>query len=156
VLVLTDEPNSPSVVEVRNNTVHTYQVGGIVGNFGGTELTVHRNSLVGLGPVPPATRIFQNGIQLAFGARGVVSSNVVADNSDPSGNRSSSAILVFGATVSENRAGNSDTGVASSTPRSPAETGSSATGGGSSTGSTCAARGAGCRRTRSTGARSRA
>ncbi len=53
-----------------------YQKGGIVAN-GSVSVSILRNTVDGVGPVD---YIAQNGIQLAFGATGVVESNSMTDN----------------------------------------------------------------------------
>ncbi len=66
-----------SKVSIEGNSVHDYQKNGITGNESGTEVTISKNVLTGLGPTTGAA---QNGIQIGFGAKGSVSRNTVADN----------------------------------------------------------------------------
>ena len=68
-----------STVTVQNSSVHNYQKNGIVGRETGTNLTVLSNYVQGAGVVASGNAA-QNGIELAFGATGKVSTNTVADN----------------------------------------------------------------------------
>jgi len=74
--------NEPNVrrgarLEVTNTSVHDYQKNGISGNESGTELIATGNAVTGIGPTPA---IAQNGIQIAFGARGSIEGNSVINN----------------------------------------------------------------------------
>jgi nitrous oxidase accessory protein NosD len=66
-----------SKVSIDDNSVHDYQKNGITGNELGTEVTITKNVVTGLGPTTGAA---QNGIQIGFGAKGGVSRNTVTDN----------------------------------------------------------------------------
>jgi nitrous oxidase accessory protein NosD len=66
-----------SKVKIEDNSVHDYQKNGITGNESGTEVTITKNVVTGLGPTTGAA---QNGIQIGFGAKGGVSGNTVTDN----------------------------------------------------------------------------
>jgi len=66
-----------SNVSIDDNSVHDYQKNGITGNESGTEVTITDNVVTGLGPTNGAA---QNGIQIGFGAKGVVIRNTVTDN----------------------------------------------------------------------------
>jgi hypothetical protein len=68
-----------STVTVENSSVHGYQKNGIVGREAGTNITVMGNFVQGSGVVPSGNAA-QNGIELAFGAKGKISTNTVADN----------------------------------------------------------------------------
>lgn len=68
-----------STVTVQNSSVHSYQKNGIVGRYTGTTLTAMSNDVQGSGVVASGNAA-QNGIELAFGAKGKISSNTVADN----------------------------------------------------------------------------
>jgi hypothetical protein len=68
-----------SNVIIENNSVHNYNKNGITGNDAGTKLTVTGNYVQGSGVVASGGAA-QNGIQLAFGATGKISSNTVTDN----------------------------------------------------------------------------
>jgi hypothetical protein len=68
-----------STVTVENSSVHSYQKNGIVGREAGTSLTAMTNFVQGSGVVPSGNAA-QNGIELAYGAKGKISSNTVADN----------------------------------------------------------------------------
>jgi parallel beta-helix repeat protein len=65
-----------SRVEVDGSSVHDFQKNGITGNETGTEITISRNAIAGLGPTDGAA---QNGIQVGFGARGTIESNSVSN-----------------------------------------------------------------------------
>jgi hypothetical protein len=64
-------------LEVTNTSVHDYQKNGISGNESGTELIATGNAVTGFGPT---NAIAQNGIQIAFGARGTIEGNSVINN----------------------------------------------------------------------------
>jgi nitrous oxidase accessory protein NosD len=66
-----------SKVSIDDNSIHDYQKNGITGNESGTEITVTKNVVTGLGPTTGAA---QNGIQVGFGAKGGVFRNTVTDN----------------------------------------------------------------------------
>lgn len=70
-------PGSTSIVNVNSTIVENYQKDGITGNEVGTTLTAADNTIVGQGSTTGAA---ENGIQIAFGATGSVSSNFVADD----------------------------------------------------------------------------
>src|SRR6185312_8600108 len=80
--------------QVTNNSVSSYQKGGIVVACTGTQVDVKRNVVQGEGPV---SYIAQNGIQIGYGAESEVSDNMVADNSYTGVNQAASGgILVVG------------------------------------------------------------
>jgi hypothetical protein len=66
-----------SKVKIDDNSVHDYQKNGITGNESGTEVTITKNVVTGLGPTIGAA---QNGIQIGFGAKGEIQRNTVTDN----------------------------------------------------------------------------
>jgi nitrous oxidase accessory protein NosD len=66
-----------SKVSIDGNSIHDYQKNGITGNEPGTEITITKNVVTGLGPTTGAA---QNGIQVGFGAKGGVFRNTVTDN----------------------------------------------------------------------------
>jgi nitrous oxidase accessory protein NosD len=66
-----------SKVSINDNSVHDYQKNGITGNESGTEVTITKNVVTGLGPTTGAA---QNGIQIGFGAKGEIQRNTVTDN----------------------------------------------------------------------------
>jgi parallel beta-helix repeat protein len=108
---------SSSTVTVEASSVHNYNKNGITGNDTGTTLTATGNYVQGAGVVP-YDGAAQNGIQLAFGATGKISSNTVIDNIYGAPTVAASAdILLFDAeegsgTVSENIVGNSQLPIA--------------------------------------------
>jgi hypothetical protein len=64
-----------SLVTIEKNSLHDFQRNGITANEVGTNVRIRRNVITGLGPTTGAVQI---GIQLAFGATGVVEENVVS------------------------------------------------------------------------------
>jgi parallel beta-helix repeat protein len=107
-----------STVTVANSSVHNYNKNGITGNDSGTKLTVTGSYVQGSGvvPVPGAA---QNGVQLAYGAKGKISGNTVIDNiyGDPTVAASTDILLYDTAessaiTVSSNIVGNSQIPIA--------------------------------------------
>jgi hypothetical protein len=63
-------------VTIDGNTVSAYQKNGITAN-GDTDATITNNTVEGLGPI---SYIAQNGIQIGFGATGMVKRNNVSGN----------------------------------------------------------------------------
>jgi len=61
-----------ATVTVRGTSVHDYQRSGLIGNEAKTSLTALDNVLKGAGP---ATGVSQHGIQIGFGATGILSRN---------------------------------------------------------------------------------
>ncbi|MDQ2907431.1 MAG: right-handed parallel beta-helix repeat-containing protein [Chloroflexota bacterium] len=79
---------------IANNLIWYYQKAGIVVNGKPDTARISGNTVIGLGPV---NFIAQNGIQIGYGAKATVSSNIVTGNSyTGSGNASSGGILVVG------------------------------------------------------------
>jgi parallel beta-helix repeat protein len=68
---------STSNVVISKNTVETYAKNGITGNDAGTTVTISGNTVLGMGPTTGAA---ENSIQIAFGATGSVTGNVVGDD----------------------------------------------------------------------------
>lgn len=85
---------SPTTIRVLidGNTVTNYQKTGIVAN-GDTDATITDNIVTGIGPQP---LIAQNGIQIGFGATGMVKRNQVSQNEYTGTTASSGGILVVG------------------------------------------------------------
>ena len=87
-----------SRVDISDSSVHDYQKNGITANEAGTEVNISGNTVTGIGPTP---QIAQNGIQLAFGAKGTVEGNSVINHvyslctSANNCSFSSSNILIF-------------------------------------------------------------
>jgi hypothetical protein len=114
--------NLTSAVTVENSSVHDYQKNGITGNEVGTIINVLNNNVIGQGATNGAA---ENGIQIGFGAAGMISGNTVIDDvwapatvSNP-GN-AASGILLFDAgsnsiTVKANTVGNTQFGIALAT-----------------------------------------
>lgn len=75
------QSSAPKVsnVIVQDSSVHDYQKNGIVGNLAGTTLTALRNMVSGLGVTGPNDAA-QNGIQIGFGAKGEITSNVIMNH----------------------------------------------------------------------------
>ncbi len=107
-----------SRVTLEGNSIHGYQKNGLTANEAGTEITMRkRNVVTGLGPI---TEAVQNGIQLAFGATGVIEDNIVTDNVStecvsvdvcPANANDVIVFLSTGVRVSDNVLGRSQTGV---------------------------------------------
>ncbi|PYJ08730.1 MAG: hypothetical protein DMF06_12015 [Verrucomicrobia bacterium] len=98
-------------LEVVNSSVHDYQKNGITANEVGTELTAKGNAVTGFGPSPI---IAQNGIQLAYGAKGTVESNSVINHVYSPATYSAAGILVYASgevKVKKNNVGKSQVGV---------------------------------------------
>jgi len=70
-------PGLNSQVAIINNTVDMYQKNGITANEPGTFVAVTGNIVTGMGMT---TVIAQNGVQIGFGARGLVSGNAISAN----------------------------------------------------------------------------
>ncbi len=115
---LVTHADGTSTVTVENSSVHGFQKNGITGNEAGTTLTVTGNQVRGQGATSGAA---ENGIQIAFGATGAIRSNTVIDEvwapcvslSDCAW--SATGILVYdspGVTISSNRVGNTQGGIA--------------------------------------------
>jgi nitrous oxidase accessory protein NosD len=66
-----------SSVAISDNSVDDYQKNGITANETGSRVTIDGNTVVGIGPTSGAA---QNGIQIGFGAAGVITNNVVSNN----------------------------------------------------------------------------
>jgi hypothetical protein len=66
-----------SSVEISDCTVHDYQKNGITADEIGTNASIEHNVVTGLGPTTGAA---QNGIQIGFGAEGVIERNLVTNN----------------------------------------------------------------------------
>jgi hypothetical protein len=106
-----------STVAVKNSSVHDYQKNGITGNETGTNLVVQQNSVRGQGPTTGAA---ENGIQIGFGATGLILGNNVIDDiwapdtpSDPGD--AAAGILVYdsaGVRTINNVVGNTQFGIA--------------------------------------------
>ncbi|HXY25503.1 MAG TPA: NosD domain-containing protein [Candidatus Acidoferrum sp.] len=106
-----------SKVMIEGNSVHDYQKNGITGNEVGTTVAIQGNAVTGIGPTTGAA---QNGIQVGFGAQGIVEENNVADNvwspciSAQQCLFNATGILVFesdGVEVKNNRVGTSQVGI---------------------------------------------
>lgn len=67
----------PVSIEIGNNTVSTYKKNGITANNAGVTANIHDNVITGMGPT---ALIAQNGIQIGFGATGVINGNTVSGN----------------------------------------------------------------------------
>jgi hypothetical protein len=80
--------------KIWSNTITAYQKGGIVANGAGTRVSIHDNTVTGLGHVP---FIAQNGIQAGFGVDADILRNTVTGNSYTGLNDAvSGGILVVG------------------------------------------------------------
>jgi parallel beta-helix repeat protein len=66
-----------SNVEIDTSTIHDFQKNGITADEVGTHVSIHGNVVTGIGPTGGAA---QNGIQIGFGAGGVITRNTVTNN----------------------------------------------------------------------------
>ncbi len=82
-------------VKIEDNTATGYQKGGIIAN-GNVDATITDNVVDGLGPSPFIAR---NGIQLGFGATGMIKRNQVSNNeyTGPENASAAGILLVAGA-----------------------------------------------------------
>jgi hypothetical protein len=100
-----------SKVTVENSSVHNYNKNGITGNDAGTKLILTANYVQGSGLV--ANIAAQNGIQLAFGATGTITTQTVIDNVYQDSSTAATDILLYdtaessGVAVNTNILGNS-------------------------------------------------
>src|SRR5204862_7297719 len=72
-------PGLNSHVAILSNMVDNYGKNGITANEPGTFVTVSSNVVTGRGPAPPGDAA-QNGVQIGFGARGLVSGNTISNH----------------------------------------------------------------------------
>ena len=105
-----------SKVNISDSSVHDYQKTGIIANEVGTDVNITGNAVTGVGPSP---QIAQNGIQIAFGAKGTIDSNSVINHlyslcTSVNCAFTSSNILIFdsnGVKVTRNNTGNSQVNI---------------------------------------------
>jgi hypothetical protein len=105
-----------SNVAIEDCSIHDYQKNGITANSAGTNATIQRNVVTGLGPTTGAT---QNGIQIAFSATGTIRGNTVTNHvwlpcSNPATCEAGTAILVDesnGVVVEDNTVGIDQVGI---------------------------------------------
>jgi len=81
-----------SRVTVDSNTITGYQKTGVVAN-GNVDVTITDNTVTGRGPIPTNAA---NGIQIAYGATGMIKRNTVSDNSYTGPDNVSVGILLVG------------------------------------------------------------
>jgi parallel beta-helix repeat protein len=115
--IFAESGGGTSNVNVNNSVVENFQKNGITGNEVGTTVTATNNSVVGRGSTTGAA---ENGIQIAFGAKGTVTSNTIADNiwapdtsTDPGD--AAAGILVYASksvVISSNRVTSTQFGIA--------------------------------------------
>ena len=80
-------------VSVVNTSVHDFDKNGITARKAGTVLTAIMNKVTGAGPT---TVTAQNGIEVAYGAKGIVNGNTVASVNYTPTSSSATAILFYG------------------------------------------------------------
>lgn len=105
-----------SRVDILDSSIHDYQKNGIVASEARTEVHISGNAVSGIGPTP---LIAQNGIQVSFGAKGIVDNNSVINHLYSQCTPANCAffaanILIFdsdGVTVSGNSTGNAQVNV---------------------------------------------
>lgn len=66
-----------SDVTIDSNSVHDFQKNGITADEAGSQVSIRGNVVTGLGPTTGAA---QNGIQIGFGAAGLIDRNTVTNN----------------------------------------------------------------------------
>src|SRR5207249_8486354 len=80
IFVQTDKPGKGKAnVAILSNMVDQYGKNGITANQAGTFVTVGNNVVTGRGATMPGDAA-QNGVQIGFGARGMVSGNTISGN----------------------------------------------------------------------------
>jgi hypothetical protein len=79
-----------SKVDILNSSVHDYQKNGITANEVGTEANIKGNAVTGIDSDPYNA---QNGIQVAFGARGTVDNNSVINHIYSGGDAATNIII---------------------------------------------------------------
>ncbi len=89
-----------SEVDIHDNSVDDYQMNAITGNGQGTKVGIHENEITTSGP---AERVSQNGIQVAFGASGVIENNTIAADSSPEALKSRCASNAVGVLVFQSK-----------------------------------------------------
>jgi Right handed beta helix region len=127
-----ESPNNGNTVTISDNSVRAYQKNGITGTgsamgngSGGPTVTITGNYIVGLAATSmnwPGGAA-ENGVQVGFGAKGSISSNIVNDNiwfNDNSGDPgdAASGILVYsspGITITGNSVGSAQFGITTDT-----------------------------------------
>jgi len=106
-----------SNVVLNSNSVDDYQKNGITANETGSNVTIRSNFVSGIGPTTGAA---QNGIQIGFGATGLIESNTVANNvwspcvSVADCTATGTGILIFGSNnirVLQNNVGTNQVGI---------------------------------------------
>jgi len=107
--ILVETDSGTSTVTISNSSVRAYGLIGIVADFPGTNATIKGNSVAGLGL---ANIHFENGINMAAGATGKISSNSVVDNINPTLESSGIIVNGSGVTVTGNAVSNNDNGIA--------------------------------------------
>jgi hypothetical protein len=96
------EPNA--VVTIIDNWVDNYGKNGITANENGTLVDVERNLVAGLGDVTGVAA--QNGVQIGFGASGLVKNNIILNNGSSSDSVLSCGVLFFQALLGKRPAQN--------------------------------------------------
>lgn len=100
------DPGGLTTLDVISTSVHDYQKNGITGNELNTTLNVRNSFITGIGPTEAAA---QNGIQLAFGAVGLIQENNIINQifagcrATDDCDAASTGILVFATGSTANR-----------------------------------------------------
>jgi parallel beta-helix repeat protein len=104
-----------SYVSILNSSFHDYQQTGIIANEAGTNVTIYRDAIRGLGPIAgPA----QKGIQFAFGSTGSIYDTSLIDHvwADTDGSDFGFGVLIFaapGVNIGNNTVANDQIGIGS-------------------------------------------
>ncbi len=84
--------DTPRTLNVLNNTIDDYQKNGMALNGSNLTVNVTGNTVTGAGP---SNKIAQNGIQVGWGAAGVIDGNTVANHSWTGGGWVATDILIY-------------------------------------------------------------
>ena len=109
--ILVQSSGTLSTLTVTNSTVHSFQKNGIVGQQPNAVLNATGNTVLGQGPTTGAA---ENGIEIAFGAKGKITGNSVSDFVFSPGSVGASGILLFdsgGVTITGNTVANTQGGI---------------------------------------------
>jgi Right handed beta helix region len=118
--IIVESNTGTPAVTISNNSVRNYQKNGITadgpGNgSGGPNVTVTGNTVIGIGANPS---IAQNGIQVGFGATGIVQNNHIADDIYTGSGAQGAGVLIYASgnvTVTNNTIESTQFGVSTAT-----------------------------------------
>lgn len=87
-----NEDNAPRLLTLQNSTIFDYQKGGIVFNGAGLNVNLIDNTITGVGPT---SVIAMNGVQIGFGAKGLIEGNTISGHEYTGPNWSASGLLLY-------------------------------------------------------------